>query len=226
MRPFLQARLFYLANPCWLSPVKRRNRWSVFAVMVNERNDSECENVLMTPLETALSLNLEEAVSIRPPPTTHPLPSPSQGFPWCWQGFLLGDDVKLYCQGQWIQCVPETTRQAVVFQQHCISFSFFLFFYFGNCHQTSVQRGNARIKYLDVNILQHHKWMVEHGLCRIKQVWVRDEIPNLCISWHTEHSFPDLLPLLRYETVRLVFGVKSYLTYFTLEKGDDKTASY
>lgn len=41
---------------------KRQSRWSVFAVMDNEGNDSEFENMLMTPLETAIPLNLEEAV--------------------------------------------------------------------------------------------------------------------------------------------------------------------
>lgn len=43
--------------------------------MVNEGNDSESENVLMTPLDVALPLNLDEAVSIRSLPVTAP---PSQ----------------------------------------------------------------------------------------------------------------------------------------------------
>lgn len=33
-----------------------------FAVTANEGNDSEFENMLITPLETAIPLNLEEAV--------------------------------------------------------------------------------------------------------------------------------------------------------------------
>lgn len=50
--------------------------------MVNEGNDSESENVLMTPLDAALPLNLDEAVPIRSlPVTAPPVPTPSPGFP-------------------------------------------------------------------------------------------------------------------------------------------------
>lgn len=53
--------------------------------MVNEVDDSECENVLMTPLREALPLNLDEALSIRSLPT--PLAA-FAGFP----GMLMGGD--------------------------------------------------------------------------------------------------------------------------------------
>lgn len=56
--------LLFSPVPVEFQPVKRRNRQSVFAVMVNEVDDSECENVLMTPLREALPLNLDEALSI------------------------------------------------------------------------------------------------------------------------------------------------------------------
>lgn len=48
-KAFLPSRRFYSAGPCWIVPVKRQSRWSVFAVMVNEGNDSEFKNMLMTP---------------------------------------------------------------------------------------------------------------------------------------------------------------------------------
>lgn len=138
MRPFLQARLFYLAGPRWLSPVKRRKRWSVFAVMVNERNDTECENVLMTPLETAL---LEEAVSIRPPTPYHLLPRVSHD---------VGRDFSL--EMMWNYIVRGNGYNVCLKPQDRLWFSnnsafLFLFFslFFENCHQTSAQRGNAKI---------------------------------------------------------------------------------
>lgn len=74
--------------------------------MVNEGDDSECENVLMTPLREALPLNLDEAVSIRSLPTP---PTPFAGFPGMLTGgFCLGDDMKLCCQGHWVQCAART----------------------------------------------------------------------------------------------------------------------
>lgn len=103
---FLQARRFYSAAPCWIAPVKWLSTWSVFAVMVNEGNDSECENMLMTPLETPIPVNLEGAEFPSRPP-----PFPSRGFQFSWQESHLTNDVKWYRQGQWIQCACETTPQ-------------------------------------------------------------------------------------------------------------------
>lgn len=95
---FLRARHFYWTGPCCIASFKRRSRWSAFAVIVNEGNDSEFKNMLMTPLETAVALNVDEAVF--PPP-------PSRSSPWCWLEFQFGDDGKWYCPSQWIQCVTE-----------------------------------------------------------------------------------------------------------------------
>lgn len=57
---FLHNRHFSLAGPGWILPVRQRSRRCVSAVMVNDGCDSEFKNVLMTPLETMLPLNLEE----------------------------------------------------------------------------------------------------------------------------------------------------------------------
>lgn len=140
---FLQARHFYLAGPCWISPVKRWNTWSVSAVMVNEGNDSEFENVLMTPLETALPLNLEEAVSIRSPTLS---PTPSQGFPM----MLAGTSPRRWCE----IILSRAMDTMCVWDLHdrlCFSNNAgFLFFF-----QIPIRpRHNVGIhKYLDVNIL-------------------------------------------------------------------------
>lgn len=92
--------------PGWIAPVKRRSRWSVFAVMVNGGNDSEFENMLMTPLETASPLNLEEAVfpSQHPRTQTHP-PGSFTGFPmmlaeispWRWCKIILSRAIDTMC---------------------------------------------------------------------------------------------------------------------------------
>lgn len=96
--------------PVEYQPVKRWNRQSVFAVMVNEGDDSECENVLMTPLREALPLNLDEALLIRSLPT---LSTAFAGFPMMlMRGFHLCNDVKLCCRGQQNN-VPQEPRQAV-----------------------------------------------------------------------------------------------------------------
>lgn len=97
-RGFPAGSAFLLNRPCCIASFKRRSRWSAFAVMVNEGNDSEFKNMLMTPLETAVALNVDEAVF--PPP-------PSRSSPWFWLEFQFGDDGKWYCPSQWIQCVTE-----------------------------------------------------------------------------------------------------------------------
>lgn len=89
---FLWAWRFYSAGPRWIAPVKWQSRWSVFAVMVNEENDSGFENVLMMPLETQIPLNLEEAVF---PSQPHWLLVPCRDShvarisPWRWYEIML-----------------------------------------------------------------------------------------------------------------------------------------
>lgn len=57
--------------------------------------------------------------------------------------------MKLCCPGQWIQCVPETTRQAVFLKQGWVLFLSFLFLFI----PVSPQHNVGTHKYLDVNIL-------------------------------------------------------------------------
>lgn len=98
--------LLFSPVPVEYQPVKRQNRQSVFAVMVNEVDDSECEHVLMTPLREALPLNLDEALSIRSLLT---LPTAFAGFPkMLMGGFHLCDAMKLCCQGHRAQCAART----------------------------------------------------------------------------------------------------------------------
>lgn len=98
--------LLFSPVPVEYQPVKQQNRQSVFAVMVNEVDDSECENVLMTPLREALPLNLDEALSIR---SLLSLPTAFAGFPkMLMGGFHLCDDMKLCCQGHRVQCAART----------------------------------------------------------------------------------------------------------------------
>lgn len=106
---FLQARHFYLAGPRWISACQAAEQMKCFCCYGQWREWQwiwKCADD-STRCSTSSEFRRGSFHQI-PPRDGPPFPTPSQGFPWCWQGFHLRDDVKLCCQGHWVQCASGT----------------------------------------------------------------------------------------------------------------------